>query len=242
MKHSPLLLFPLVLLSLGFYWFLFGFAQLPIQMLIDSEKTDKSVGISEKHHMEDTQFASISVDRMNILYAGISNPITITAVKLEDLNVSCTNCSIEKRRGQQYNVRVSQPGQIATITLSSTDLKPIAYKFRIKRLPDPTACLGNCRKKGMGTGEFKGQEGIYAALYNFDISIRYSIEGYQVIRIPSNGKSVRLYNEGGRYTSETINLINSAQPGDIYCFRSIKVRGPGDKQAREIGDIVMDIK
>jgi len=42
----------------------------------------------------------------------------------------------------------------------------------------------------MSVAEFKIQEGIYAKLENMDISIRYSIQSFQITRFPAYGKKI----------------------------------------------------
>lgn len=190
-----------------------------------------------------TPSASITADKMNILYVGIDNPITINSAML-DLKASCTNCELTQNGTSKYkyNVKVTQPGQQATITLSNSHLKPTAFKFRIKRIPDPKPCIGNCKKNEMSQGEFKAQEGIYAVLTNTDIEAKCIIDGFQITRIPKNGKSIEMKGKRGRFSDEVNTLKNAAQPGDIYCFTSIGARCPGDNNFRKLPAIVIKVK
>ena len=93
---------------------------------------------------------AIQADKMNILYIGIPNPITIAVsdAKFKDLEVTITEGKVtpdsKKGRGH-YIVEVFQPGS-ADITVSAKTpkgIKPIAKQnYRIKRIPVKTFLYG----------------------------------------------------------------------------------------------------
>src|SRR5690606_16795271 len=88
--------------------------------------------------------AVVSPDKMNVLYIGVNNPVSVSApgTPTDKINVSMSGGSISGSGGK-YNVRVTSPGtarisvsaEVApgkTQTLSTTE-------FRVKRIPDPIA-------------------------------------------------------------------------------------------------------
>lgn len=85
--------------------------------------------------------AAIALDKMNVLYIGLDNPITVAApgVAPEDLVLTVTegSASITGKNGK-YNVRVTTPGQITIGVMKRGDNKLISQSsFRVKRIPDP---------------------------------------------------------------------------------------------------------
>jgi TonB-dependent SusC/RagA subfamily outer membrane receptor len=85
--------------------------------------------------------AAIALDKMNVLYIGVDNPITAAApgVAPEDLVLTVTqgNASITGKNGK-YNVRVTTPGQITIGVMKKGENKLISQSsFRVKRIPDP---------------------------------------------------------------------------------------------------------
>src|SRR5690606_8229667 len=88
--------------------------------------------------------ASVSAEKMNVLYVGVDNPLSITAagVSSNDLNVSASGSGIKisKTGTGKYNATVSEQGE-AKITLSGGGLAPSSYTFRTKIIPDPVPTL-----------------------------------------------------------------------------------------------------
>ena len=190
--------------------------------------------------------ANVSADKMNVFYVGVTNPISVSAggIASSALKVSCSGggCNMTPNGKFKYNIKVAQPGKTAKVTLSGGGLKATNYDFRVKRIPDPKPCIGTCNKGAMGTGEFKGQEGIYAKLENFDFEARCSIDGFEFARVPKRADPILTINRGGRFAGQSNTMKNAAKPGDIYYFSKIKARCPGDKAGRQLPDIVIKIK
>ncbi len=190
--------------------------------------------------------ANVSAEKMNVFYVGVDNPVAAAAggISSRDLKVSCSGggCQMTNTGKFKYNVRVSQPGQTATVTLSGGGLKSTPYKFRVKRIPDPKPCIGTCTKSAMGTGEFKGQEGIYAKLENFDFEARCTIDGFEFARVPKRADPIIALNRGGRFSGQAQTMKNAAKPGDLYYITKIKARCPGDKAGRQLPDILIKIR
>jgi len=190
--------------------------------------------------------ANVSADKMNVFYVGVDNPVSVSAggINSNELKVSCSGggCNMSKKGKFNYSVRVSQPGQTATVNLSGGGLKSTPYKFRVKRIPDPKPCIGTCNKSAMGTGEFKGQEGIYAKLENFDFEAKCTVDGFEFARVPKRADPILTLNRGGRFSGQAQTMKNAAIPGDIYYFSKIKARCPGDKAGRQLPDIVIKVR
>ncbi|MFN8251261.1 MAG: N-acetylmuramoyl-L-alanine amidase [Ferruginibacter sp.] len=85
--------------------------------------------------------AAIALDRMNVLYIGLDNPITVTAYDIAPENLVLTvtegRASITGKNGK-YNVRVTAPGllTIGVMEKGKTTINS-SFNFRVKRLPDP---------------------------------------------------------------------------------------------------------
>jgi N-acetylmuramoyl-L-alanine amidase len=84
---------------------------------------------------------AIALDKMNVLYIGLDNPVTIavSGYKAEDLIVSMKNGSIEGKNGK-YVARVTNtnPAEIIIETIENGQRKLIGTQmYRVKHLPDP---------------------------------------------------------------------------------------------------------
>jgi len=196
--------------------------------------------------MTDPPNCAISLDKMNVFYTGLDNPVTIVArgVPTEQLVVQGQGVAVKKEQGDRYIVRASMPGS-ASITVSGGDLPPKEFMYRVKRFPDPELCLGgNARNKGgyMGSGEFKAQGGISAVITGVDICGNCEMISYEVTHSRKGQDPSTVTNMGARFTPQAQVLIQSAQSGDKYFFDEVKVKCPGDVAARDLGSMSFTIK
>ncbi|WP_412464573.1 gliding motility protein GldM [Flavobacterium mekongense] len=98
--------------------------------------------------------ANISADKMNVVYRGLDNPMTISFAGVPDNNVSASAPGLSKASGNgKYNLN---PGAGTEVTVSVTAKMPDGTSandrkvFRIKNIPAPAGAIGG------GTGVQKG--------------------------------------------------------------------------------------
>ena len=188
---------------------------------------------------------AISADKMNVFYIGVTNPISVSAagVSSNDLNVSIQGGggTLKPTGSNTFDVTVTQPTDQCYIIASGGGINA-RKQFRVKRIPDPVARLGNKEDGSMGNGEFKAQKGLIAWLDNFDFDARCNIQGFNLVKVSKRADPVEVVNQGGSYQSSAAELVRSARPGDIFYFENVKARCPGDKAGRKINSLVFRIK
>ena len=217
---------PLIPSKSGMLWFALGFVLTTAFALSRFDNTPACV---------------ISLDKMNVFYIGVDNPISVLVSGAPQENVrlianSGSGARLEKKDDIHYNVRVSTPGE--TSLTVSCDGAEQTFKYRVKRIPDPTPMLGGKHKsKHMGNGEFKAQTGLAIVLENCDYDTDCEIVGFTVVRLPRKDDTVELENFGGRFNPAVQKLISQAAPGDRYFFDDIKVKCPGDEASRNINSL-----
>lgn len=188
--------------------------------------------------------ASVQLDKMNVFYIGVDNPITVAAagVSSNDLKVSGNGITLSRVDGSHYIVRATTPGE-ATITLSGGGLPSTTFKYKVKRIPDPIPLLGAQKHpSAIPNGTFKAQGGIAAVLENFDFEAQCQVQGYTVAYQKKRADVVEKTNNGARYNSDVADMISKAAPGDVYYYLDIKAKCPGDIAARKLGDLVFKIR
>jgi len=88
--------------------------------------------------------AVISADKMNVVYRGVDNPMTVSIPGIPDNKVNATGAGLTKASGSKYIMRPTT-GRTVTITASGTlpDGQGISTKseFRIKDIPRPTGTI-----------------------------------------------------------------------------------------------------
>lgn len=191
--------------------------------------------------------ASVSADKMNVLYVGVDNPLSITAagVSSNELQVSASGAGINitKTGPGKYNATVSQQGE-AKIILSGGGLAPTSYDFRTKIIPDPIPTLSGKHGGNMGNGEFKAQRALIPQLENFDFDARCEILSYTLFRIPKpgTGDPIANANQGGTFNAGSRSLIDKASPNDRYFFEDVRVKCPGWAGGKNIGTVSFKIQ
>ncbi|RPD40192.1 gliding motility protein GldM [Chitinophaga barathri] len=183
---------------------------------------------------------SISADKMNVIYAALQNPVSITAagVPAEKIvaSVSGGGAQITKRGPGEFVVTASQPGTKAVITVSAEidgKMKTLDSKeFRVKMVPDPTMKVGVSKGPLMKVADFKAQQGLRADLEDFVFDgVRYAVVGY---RMSIDSRS-REYAEGEATSeywpknAEIVNSLRQLKAGDMVYFENIRVKGPDNK-------------
>lgn len=189
---------------------------------------------------------SISADKMNVLYIGLSNPISISAggVPAEKVSAGINNGSMTKTGAGKYAVVVSKPGT-AMITVSGDidgKVKTLGSKeFRIKYIPDPVLKVGMSKGPYMKAAEFKVQGGLRADLEDFLFEgVRYEVVSYRLY-IDARGKDPYEADANSAYfPSSAMPIIRSIKAGDIVYFDNVRVKGP-DGRVRDMSNFNLKI-
>ena len=188
--------------------------------------------------------AAIQLDKMNVFYIGVDNPISVSVAGVSSGDVRLSGSgglTITPNGSGKYIVKASRPTNDASITVTGGPLSK-KFDFRVKRIPDPIPRLGNKDGGNINAGEFRAQAGVAAWLDNFDFEARCNIQGYEVTRVPRRQDPVNRQNRGPRFTGEVQTIVGMAKAGDIYYIDNIKAVCPGDAAARKLPDLVFKIR
>ena len=174
--------------------------------------------------------AAVALDKMNVFYIGVDNPITVTAagVAPENLTVSVSGGTFSGSKGKGM-VRVSG-GSEATVSVGAkfgTTNKPMgSFKFRVKRVPPPIAVVSG--KKGddvISAAEAKVIPGVIARLENFDFELTFQIVSFDMA-MNVKGNFLTESSSSNKVTSNMQNLLRNATSGTKIYFENVKAKGP----------------
>lgn len=180
---------------------------------------------------------TISPTMMNVLYAGINNPISISApgIPMTDINASMTNGTLT-RNGNQWVARVSAIGQTATINVSATlngaSRQLGSMTFRIRKLPDPNPYLliGQNQYKGtprrISKASLMGCSGVKAALDDGVLDIQYTVVAFKTIFFDSMGNAIPESSAGASFSERQREQFRRLKPGARFFISEIKAKGP----------------
>lgn len=186
--------------------------------------------------------AALMLDKMNVFYIGLDNPVTVSSgTGDEKTNVAASGGGVTLRKTApgKYVVRATTVGE-STLTITG-DGKSTAYKFRVKRVPDPITTIGGTIEGGkIQKGVLGAQQGLIALLKNFDFDAKFEVQGFEFTYVPKNGDLSAGVCSGPRFNDQLVNAIKNCKPKDVFLIESVKVKGP-DGTVRKIQGISVQI-
>ena len=182
--------------------------------------------------------ASIFLEKMNVMYLGVDNPLSISggSGKKELMSVSFTGGTIAQAGGDRYIARPSATGPAEVrVTIEG---KSYSFPIRCKTLPDPVALVGTLKGGGVSAAQFKAMGGVRAQLQDSEFDAPFSVLGYTV------GGTIN-----GQYQEQVVNgsqwggnaVIANAKPGSLVWINNIRAQGPDGKQ-RKINDLTFKLQ
>jgi gliding motility-associated protein GldM len=168
--------------------------------------------------------AAVMLDKMNVFYIGVDNPVTIgSPTGWDKTQVGMTGGTISQTGGSARTVRVSALGK-ATINVTANG-KTSSFDFRVKRIPDPVFKVGDGKIR-MASIAFKSQTSCRADLENFDFDLRYSVVSATVYFSGANFPNVVTASISGNSLAPLASFMQRCGPGSVISFDNIKVSGP----------------
>jgi len=196
-----------------------------------------------------TAGASLQLDKMNVMYIGVDNPVTLSAsgYNIEDVSLNWdagSGITMDATGKGQYNVKVSKQGTVGYKIMAEKreggKVQVGGGQIRMKRIPDPVAEIGGVTAGLLKTGDAKVQLGVVADLKNFLYNARFTVTSYLFTWAPLNGQALSAQNQGPLFNSTVQQYIERSRPGDRWIVTNIKAKGPaGD--TRDIGAVVITL-
>lgn len=179
--------------------------------------------------------ASMQLDKMNVFYIGVPNPITVSAAgyAIEDISVNIPGAELASTGKGKWDVRVNTAGKIVAKINAKTDggIKEVgAMEIRVKMIPDPVAKIAGKTGGYLQSSVFRAQTGIPAVLDNFEFDARFVVTSFEFSYLPKRGEYQPPVTVNGAYFSGNpqVNQYQStlARPGDKVFIENIKAKGP----------------
>ena len=195
---------------------------------------------SQKYTVVDPS-ATVSADLMNMLYAGYSNPISVSVpgVPLNKIQATMTGGTLQPVGPGKYIARPTKVGENAIITVTSTNTgRPQQmgqFTFRVRKLPDPTPFIpfkdeqGNpSRFKGgrLAKGSLMGIDGIGAAIDDGILDITFKVVSFETVFFDNMGNAVPIPSNGAQFSERQKDTFRKlARNRRFYISRVVAV-GP----------------
>ena len=173
--------------------------------------------------------AAVMLDKMNVFYIGVDNPVTINSgTGAEKTNATMSSGTITRTSAPgKYIVRVSTVGK-TTLNVNA-DGKNTPFEFRIKEIPDPVFMVGPSKGGRMQSVVFKNQQFCRADLEHFDFEARFSVVSATVYFSGANFPSVQTATINGGNLASISSQLAKCIPGTSITFDNVRVQGPDGK-------------
>ena len=187
---------------------------------------------------------SVSATKMNVVYAGIDNPISIGGGVGGEISATATGANLTKIGNGTYNLRVVGSPKEVTVNVSSNGSNLGKMTFRVKDLPKPTALIDNASPDGKYTkSALLAANCVRAEMKDFDFEgVKYDIIGYTVKYKTKAGSNKEEKINGSKFNETLKSVFNSANTGDIFVFTAIRVKGNDNKEKVLDSQIAVEIK
>lgn len=187
--------------------------------------------------------ATISADKMNVVYRGVVNPMTISFAGVSDNNVTANAPGMSKAGGVgKYNISPGQ-GNEMTINVSAKlpDGKTVADKkmFRIKNIPAPQGAIGGVMNSTKGQKSRLEVSQVTAVLPDFDFNVNLRVTQF-AFKVP--GQPTVVVN-GDRVNAQCKAALARATRGDVVTISEIKTKLEGsDIVLRQTAPVIYEIQ
>lgn len=186
--------------------------------------------------------ATISADKMNVVYRGVPNPMTISFAGVGSDKVKASAPGMSAAGGAGKYILRPGAGSEVMINVSATlpDGKVVSDKksFRIKGLPAPTGKIrGEVSAKG-AKGNLENCS-ITATMEDFDFPVTVNVTQFN-IKVPGQPTIVV---SGNKMDSRARAAIQKAQRGDVVVISEIKANFVGiDQVTKRVSTCTFEVQ
>jgi gliding motility-associated protein GldM len=174
--------------------------------------------------------ASIALDKMNVLYIGVDNPVSIAASGGGDdkVQASISNGSLTKIGPGKYIARVNTVNDNTTISVSVEGKIAGVSQFRVRTVPQSQAYIGG-QPSGANVlaGAFKAQGGVGAGIKDFPFELSYEVQSFTFTCDTDEGDIVSVPATGYLFQGAVRKAIDQhVKAGKLVTIDNIRVKGP----------------
>ena len=188
--------------------------------------------------------AAVQLDKMNVLFIGVDNPVTISGSgSVDQIQASISGGGgVLSGSGAHRTARVTQETDDCVITVRTPDGKTTPVRFRVRSIPDPTPQVGASESGDVQFNAFRVQPGVRAFVKNFFYETQFNVTSF---RITGDGagfdEGIDEANNTGAVWNEAKRIINKCRPGSFIYIDNIYAMGP-DGRRRKLTPLIYNLK
>ncbi len=187
-----------------------------------------------------TPSLSVAPTKMNVFYANIDNPVTISASGIPESQIAASiSAGTIRKVGKEWVVRVPAGNTKATVSVSHNDKGKIRNMgkadFRVKRVPSPTAYIANTDGGPVAKSMLLASKAIIPKMpEDFDFDLNFEITSFTFVGV-RGGDIVEDQANNNRLTSKMVSFIEGSKKGQRIWLENIMAKGPDG--TRKLGTI-----
>ena len=194
--------------------------------------------------------ATVAAEKMNVLYAGIDNPVSVSAsIPPEKLSISISEGSYTKTSAGKFEVKVPESMVGKTVTINAIadnngkSQTMGSSTFRVKRVPDPAARIGNFKGGKISKQELLVNSFIFASLgEDFVYDLKWTVNDFQVTFVIKGIEDAPMKCTGNQFSEAVKSKINSCSQGTTIYFSSINASCTSIAGKRSLNDITVILR
>lgn len=190
---------------------------------------------SQKYTVVDPS-ATVSADLMNVLYAGYSNPISISipGVPLNKVSATMSGGVLQPVGPGKYIARPSAVGKDVTINVmslqSGTARSVGGFTFKVRKLPDPTPYIqigdNRFRTGGLAKASLMSADGIKAAIDDGLLDIPFRVLSFEAVFYDNMGNAVPMVSDGASFSQRQRETFRRLSRNKRFYITRISAVGP----------------
>lgn len=194
---------------------------------------------------------AVSPDKMNVFYAGVENPITVSAagVAPTDLSLDIKGCNgtVVSNGNGKYVAKVNGAGTCSITVYQRINGRVLqqgpVQVFRVKRIPDPPLRIAG--KTVIGNLDLKANDArtissVGLDIANFDFNATFKVMEF-AITMGGPGMAYQFFKcEGNKLSDKAREAMMRLKPGCKVYFEDIKVQTP--EEMRQLPMVKISVK
>ena len=189
--------------------------------------------------------ATVSASMMNVLYAGFSNPISISVPGVPSNKISASissgSGSIKSDGNGGYIVVPTKVGEEIKIGVTArneagNNQSMGEYAFRVRQLPDPTPFIeykdkdGHTQRyrggKGLSKQDLMSSNGIVAAIDDGLLNIGFKVLSFETVFYDNMGNAKPMISDGTNFSARQKEMMRNLSRGKRFYISHVKAVGP----------------
>lgn len=215
--------------------------------IFDADGIEQAYKFPEIKYEVVEPFATVSATKMNVLYAGVDNPISVSVpgVPSSKLEVKMDNTPLPKDpKGDGYLVKPKKLGVTTIRIFAEIEGNKMEIgkgsQFRVKQLPPPSAFVaypsktkdaqGNIILNRFTGGSIRKRDlleavEIGAELQDADFETNYKVLGFELRTYTSLGNAKIIQTTGNKFDNKQMADLRGLTPGKEFFLLNFKVLG-----------------